>query len=130
VDSEDRAFGAAHYHPRFSGNEPCGRVWDPALTADPWRWLADQLASLGTASGHEPWPLDPDDASDLQMLADRIVTLARELSPYRCGSAAECFRMSRDVREAVQLMIDGLGRPELLDLARVWPWMTTSAARA
>jgi hypothetical protein len=130
VDSEDRAFGAAHYHPRFNGNEPCGRVWDPALTADPWRWLADQLASLGTASGHKQWPLDPDDASDLPMLADQIVTLAREFSPHRCRSAAECFRMTRDVREAVQLMIDGLEHPELLDIARVSPWMTTSAARA
>jgi hypothetical protein len=130
VDSEFRTFGAAHYHPRFSGNEPCGRAWDPALTADPWRWLADQLASLGTASGHEAWPLDPDDASDLPALADQIVTLAREFSPRRCGSAAECFRMTRDVREAVRLMIDGLERPELLDVARVSPWMTTSAAQA
>jgi hypothetical protein len=130
VDSEAGAFGAAHYHPRFNGNEPCGRVWDPALTADPWRWLADQLASLGTASGHEPWPLDPGDAGDLKMLADQIVTLALEFSPHRCGSAAECFRMTRDVREAVQLMIEGLERPELLDVARVSPWMTTSATQA
>lgn len=130
VDSETRAFSAAHFHPRFHGNEPCGRVWDPALTADPWRWLADQLASLGTASGHEPWPLDPEDASDLPMLADQIVTLARQFSPYRCGSAAECFGLTRDVREAVQLMIDGLERPDLLDVARVSPWMTTSVAQA
>jgi len=130
VDSESRTFGAAHYHPRFNGNEPCGRVWDPALTADPWRWLADRVASLGSAPGHGPWRLDPDDASDLKMLADQIVTLAREFSPHRCGSATECFRMTRDVREAVRLMIEGLERPELLDVARVSPWMTTSAARA
>jgi hypothetical protein len=130
VDSDARAFGAAHYHPRFNGNEPCGRVWDPALTADPWRWLADQLASLGAASGHEPWPLDPGDASELPMLADQIVTLARQFSPRRCGSAAECFRMTRDAREAVQLMIDGLERPDLLDVARVSPWMTAAAAQA
>ena len=130
VDSEAWAFGAAHYHPRFHGNEPSHRVWDPALTADPWRWLADQLASLGAASGHEPWPLDPEDASELPMLADQIVTLARQFSPHRCGSAAECFRMTRDVREAVRLMIDGLKQPELLDAARVSPWMTTFAARA
>ena len=123
-------FGVAHYHPRFSGDEPCDRVWDPALTADPWRWLADQLASLGAASGHEPWPLDPGDASELPMLADQIVTLARQFSPRRCGSAAECFRMTRDAREAVQLMIDGLERPDLLDVARVSPWMTAAAAQA
>jgi hypothetical protein len=130
VDSESRTFRAAHYHPRFNGNEPCGRVWDPALTADPWRWLADQVASLGAASGNEPWPLGPDDANDLPTLADQIVRLAREFSPHRCGSAAECFRLTRDVRAAVQLMIEGLERPELLDVARVSPWMTTSAARA
>lgn len=130
VDGETGAFRAAHYHPRFHGNEPCGRVWDPALTADPWRWLADQLASLGAASGDEPWPLDPGDASELPMLADHIVTLARQFSPHRCGSAAECFRLTRDVREAVQLMIEGLERPDLLDVARVSPWMTSAAARA
>ena len=130
ADSEARTFGAAHYHPRFHGNEPCGRVWDPALRADPWRWLADQVASLGAASGHEPWPLDPEDASELPMLADQIVTQARRFSPHRCGSAAECFRLTRDVREAVRLMIEGLERPELLDVARVSPWMTSTAARA
>jgi hypothetical protein len=130
VDGETQAFSAAHYHPRFHGNEPCGRVWDPALTADPWRWLADQLASLGAASGHEPWPLDPGDASELPMLADQIVTLARQFSPHRCGSAAECFRLTRDVRQAVRLMIEGLERPDLLDVARVSPWMTAAAARA
>lgn len=130
VDGETGAFSAAHYHPRFHANEPCGRVWDPALTADPWRWLADQLASLGAASGDEPWPLDPGDASELPMLADQIVTLARQFSPHRCGSAAECFRLTRDVREAVQLMIEGLERPDLLDVARVSPWTTPAAAQA
>ena len=130
ADGDARAFGAAHYHPRFNGNEPCGRVWDPALTADPWRWLADQLVSLGAVSGHEPWPLDPGDASELPMLADQIVTLARQFSPHLCGSAAECFRLTRDVREAVQLMIEGLERPDLLDVARVSPWMTAAEARA
>jgi hypothetical protein len=129
VDSDARAFCAAHYHPRFNGNEPCGRVWDPALTADPWRWLGGQLASLGAASGREPWPLDPEDASELPMLADQIVTLARRFSPHRCGSAVECFRLTRDVREAVQLMIDALERPDLLDVARVSPWMTAALGR-
>jgi hypothetical protein len=130
ADGDARAFGAAHYHPRFNGNEPCGRVWDPALTTDPWRWLADQLVSLGAASHHEPWPLDPGDASELPMLADQIVTLAQQFSPHLCGSAAECFRLTRDVREAVQLMIEGLERPDLLDVARVLPWMTAAEARA
>ena len=46
------SFSAAHYHPRFTGNEPSARSWDAALTADPWTWLGDQITSLGTAAGH------------------------------------------------------------------------------
>ncbi len=130
VEDEGQGFSAAHYHPHFNGNEPCARVWDPALTADPWRWLADQFASLGAASGHGPWPLDPEDAADLPGLADQMVSLARQFSPHRCGSASECFRLTRDARDTVQLMIDSLEHPALLDAARVAPWMTYSAARA
>ena len=37
-------FGVAHYHPQFLGHEPCPRVWDARLTADPWGWLGDQFA--------------------------------------------------------------------------------------
>ena len=39
-------FGVAHYHPQFLGHEPCPRVWDAKLTADPWSWLGDQFAQL------------------------------------------------------------------------------------
>ena len=130
VEGDGQGFSAAHYHPYFNGNEPCPRVWDRALTADPWRWLADQFTSLGAASGHGPWPLDPDDASELPGLADQIVMLARQFSPDRCGSASECFRRTRDARDTVQLMIDTLEQPHLLDVARVSPWMTGSAAPA
>lgn len=122
-----RGFSAAHYHPHFSGSEPCGRVWDRALTADPWRWLRDQFAGLGAAPGREPWPLDPGDATELAGLADQVVTLARQFSPHRCGSTAECFRLTRDARETVQLMISRLEQPGLLDVARVSPWMASPA---
>ena len=67
---EPGSFGAAHYHPEFSGNEPSGRVWDArrqsSLTADPWRWLGranqdrQQPAPRRTA---RPWQLDPGDAT-------------------------------------------------------------------
>lgn len=130
VGGDGEGFSAAHYHPYFNGNEPCARTWDPALTADPWRWLADQFASLGAASGHGPWPLDPQDAADLPGLADQIVSLATQFSPHRCGSAANCFRLTRDVQDAVQLMIDTLQQPALLDLARVSPWLADSPAPA
>jgi len=120
---EPGTFGAAHYHPRFDGNEPCERTWDPALTANPWRWLGDQIASLGAGTGHDPWPVDPQDAAEWPGLADQVVALAQQFSPERCDGAAECYRLTRDVADAVQLMIGSLERPELLDSGRASPWM-------
>jgi hypothetical protein len=120
---EPGTFGAAHYHPRFNGNEPYGRTWDPALTADPWQWLGDQFATVGAGSGHDPWPVDPQDAAEWPGLADQVVALAQRFAPRRCASAAECFGLTRDVRGAVQLMIGSLERPELLDAERASPWM-------
>jgi hypothetical protein len=117
------SFGVAHYHPRFSGNEPSPRAWDPELTADPWRWLHDQIAGLGAGPGRPAWQLGPGDAAELSALADAIVTLAHGLGPDRCRSAAECFALTRDARESVQLMIEYLRRPDLLDVDRVSPWM-------
>lgn len=116
-------FGVAHYHPEFSGNEPSSRNWDPALTADPWRWLHDQISGVGQGPGREAWQrLEPADAGELSRLADTVVAQARELGPDRCHSAAECFALTRDVRESVQLMIEYLRRPDLLDVGWVAPW--------
>jgi hypothetical protein len=122
------SFGAAHYHPEFSGNEPSSRVWDPKLTASPWEWLGDQLAELSAGPGgpgrpgRDDWPLQPADAAELARLAPSIVTLARQFSPDRCGSAAECFRLTQDASESVRLMISYLRRPDLLDADWVQPW--------
>lgn len=120
------SYGVAHYHPRFDGNEPCPRAWDPALTADPWSWLHDQFASLGGGPGGGSWQLEPTDTAELSGQADAIATLARQFAPDRCHSAPECFQLTRDVRESVQLMIQYLRRPELLDAARVAPWRATA----
>jgi hypothetical protein len=117
------SFGVAHYHPGFSGNEPSSRNWDPELAANPWRWLHDQIAGLSQSPGREVWQqLEPADAEELSRLADAIVALARELGPDRCHSAAECFALTRDARESVQLMISYLRRPDLLDVDWVSPW--------
>jgi hypothetical protein len=116
------SYGVAHFHPEFSGNEPCPRAWDALLTASPWDWLHDQVASTGAASGYGAWPLDPDDAGQLGDLADMVVVMARQFAPESCGSAAECFRLTRDVRESVQLMIAYLRRPDLLDENRAALW--------
>lgn len=121
------SFGAAHFHPEFTDNEPCARVWDAALTADPWAWLGDQVATLGAAAGGDAWALDAADAGELRGLAATVVDLARQFSPALCRSAAECFRLTRDVSEAVRLMVDGLRAPDLLDADWVAPWLAPDA---
>ncbi len=120
------SYGAAHYHPEFAGNEPCPRTWDRELTADPWRWLRDQFTNLGAGPGSTAWELEPADAGELSGQADVIVALARQFAPDRCHSALECFQLTRDVREAVQLMIEYLRRPDLLDAERVALWRATT----
>jgi hypothetical protein len=117
------SFGAAHFHPEFADNEPCARVWDTALTADPWGWLGDQVATLGAAAGGDAWDVDPVDARELRGLAATVVALARQFSPTVCGSAAECFQLTRDVQDAVQLMIEGMHAPGLLNADWVAPWL-------
>jgi len=116
------SFGAAHYHPEFSGDEPCPRVWEPELAASPWDWLGGHLAYLSTAEGNGAWRLEPADAAELSRLADVIVSLARQVSPDRCGSASQCFQLTRDALESVQLMIGSVRQPGLLDLEWISPW--------
>jgi hypothetical protein len=116
------SFGVAHFHPSFAGNEPCARVWDPQLTADPWHWLEDQFTVAGTGPGSEPWPLDPADIAEVSQLAGVVVAVARQFAPDRCTSALQCFGLTRDVRDSVQLMIAELRRPDLLDTEWVAPW--------
>jgi len=117
------SFAVAHHHPEFSGNEPCSRTWDSHLTASPWSWLGDQITRLGAGPGRKAWPLGLADATQLSGLADDVVTMARRFAPDRCGSASECFALTRDARESVQLMIEYLRRPDLLDVDWVAPWM-------
>lgn len=119
-------FGAAHYHPAFDGNEPSDRVRDTGLTADPWGWLGDQVASLGADDGRGGWPVSPEDALEIAGLAGTVVATARLFEPARCGSAAECFRLTRDVRDTVRLMIATLANPGLLDTPWVSAWTRSS----
>jgi hypothetical protein len=115
----------AHCHPRFLGHEPCPRVWDAKLAADPRGWLGDQFAALGAANGTEPWPVDPADGPELSRLSAQIVSLARQLGPDRCGSAARCHGLTWDAAEPVRLMTGYLRRPGLPGQERVAPWRGT-----
>jgi hypothetical protein len=123
-------FGVAHYHPQFAGHEPCPRAWDPKLTADPWSWLGDQFAQLGAAGGTGPWPVDPADGPELSRLSAATVSLARQLGPDRCRSAAQCYELTRDAAESVRLMLEYLRRPDLVDEQRVAPWRGTGVPDA
>ena len=99
------------------------------MSADPWAWLADQITSLGTAArgaGGSGWPLDPGDAAELPGLAGTVVATARQFGPAGCRSAAECFQLTRDVQDAVQLMIATLRAPGRLDRDRAAPWLGRS----
>lgn len=121
-------FAAAHYHPFFDGDEPSDRKWDQALTADPWSWLKDRIASLGAGAGDRAWQLDPTDAVDVPRYADQITAAALGLGPDQCKSATRCFQLTQDVQDTVRLMIDYLERPDLLDVAWVKPWTEDPAA--
>jgi len=116
------SFGAAHFHPEFHGNEPCDRVWSEDLTAGPWAWLHEQVASSGAAATGKPWPIDAGDAAELAGLAQPVVELAQGFAAARCTSAEQCFALTRDARASVQLMMEYLRRPELLDRERTALW--------
>jgi hypothetical protein len=122
LSDEPGGFAAAHYHAHFAGNEPSDRAWDPALTADPWRWLGDQIKTLGATAVRERWPIEPADAQELPGHADQVVASAQLFDPKLCRSAAQCYQLTRDVRGTVRLMIKYLERPDLLDAAWVEPW--------
>jgi len=122
LTDEPGTFGVAHYHPEFHGNEPCDRVWSGELTADPWRWLHEQVASAGAAAGGKAWPIEAEDADELAGLAPAVVEVAQRFAPAHCSSAAQCFSLTRDARESVRLMMEYLRRPELLDREWTAPW--------
>ena len=122
LTDEPGTFGVAHYHPQFDGNEPCDRAWSAELTADPWAWLHEQVASAGAAGGRSPWPIDAGDATEMAGLAAAVVELAQQFAPDRCHSAAQCYGLTRDARESVRLMMEYLRRPELLDAERTALW--------
>ena len=46
VDSVPGSLDRAHHHPAFTGWEPGHRVFDEVLSADPVRWVGEQLADL------------------------------------------------------------------------------------
>jgi hypothetical protein len=125
LDRPAGTFSAAHFHPRFHGNEPSGRVFREELTADPWAWAAAQLSDLeavADAAGLPPGAV-ADDSGDVREQVPLIVERARALAPVECRSRDQCFRMTRDVAGTVRIMVANLADPALLDQASVRLWL-------
>jgi len=125
LDRPAGTFSAAHFHPRFDGDEPSDRVFREELTADPWAWAVGRLSDLkavADAAGLPPGAV-ADDVGDVREQAALIVDTARTLAPTECRSRDQCFRMTRDVAETVRIMVDNLVSPTLLDRAAVRLWL-------
>jgi hypothetical protein len=125
LDRPAGTFSAAHFHPRFDGDEPSDRVFREELTADPWAWAVGRLSDLKAVADAAGLPPDAvaDDAGDVREQAALIVDTARTLAPTECRSRDQCFRMTRDVAETVRIMVDNLVSPTLLDRAAVRLWL-------
>ena len=125
LDRPAGTFSAAHFHPRFDGDEPSDRVFREELTADPWAWAVGRLSDLKAVADAAGLPPDAvaDDVGDVREQAALIVDTARTLAPTECRSRDQCFRMTRDVAETVRIMVDNLVSPTLLDRAAVRLWL-------
>jgi hypothetical protein len=125
LDRPAGTFSAAHFHPRFEGDEPSDRVFREELTADPLAWAEAQLSDLKAIADAAGLPPDAvaDDAGDVREQAALIVDTARTLAPTECRSRDQCFGMTKDVAETVRIMVDNLAAPALLDRAAVRLWL-------
>jgi hypothetical protein len=125
LDRPAGTFSAAHFHPRFDGDEPSDRVFREELTADPWAWATAQLSDLEAVA--DAAGLAPDavavDAPDVRAQTALIVDTARSLAPTECRSREQCFQLTRDVAGTVRIMVDNLADPALLDRAAAAPWL-------
>jgi hypothetical protein len=125
LDRPAGTFSAAHFHPRFTGDEPSDRVFREELTTDPWAWATAQLSDLNAVAEAARLPPDTvaDDARDVREQVALILDTARTFAPTECHSRDQCFRMTRDVTETVRIMVDNLADPALLDPVAVGLWL-------
>ena len=131
LDRPAGSFSAAHFHPRFDGDEPCDRVWRPEIKADPWAWATAALsdvAAVAAAGGVPPGEVDAD-ADDIRDEASSIIDSARSLAPLECRSREQCHRWTRDVAGTVRIMVRNMADPALLDRAAVAPWLVDDHPR-
>ncbi len=125
LDRPAGSFSAAHFHPRFDGDEPCDRVFREEIRADPWAWAVAQLSDLDAIAVAAGVPAEAvaADASDVREQAPLIVDTARSVQAARCESRDQCYRWTRDVAGTVRIMVANLADPALLDRAATAPWL-------
>ncbi|HXP19708.1 MAG TPA: hypothetical protein VN840_08695 [Streptosporangiaceae bacterium] len=68
VDGTPGSLNRAHHHPAFNGWEPGRRVFDENLSADPVRWVGDQLSDLDALLGRAGISANGSFAADAQRL--------------------------------------------------------------
>ena len=104
VDGRPGSLNRTHHHPKFSGWNPQPRAFLRELSADPFGWLAGELADLPAILDRADVPQDvagPSDAASLKDMAPTIVGVARimldkvragELGLAPAGEAADSIR--------------------------------------
>lgn len=130
LDQPAGTYSAAHFHPFFTGNEPCERVWRPEIKMDPWTWAAAELSDIALvceAAGVAA-PVAEADAEEVRAQAELIVDTARSLAPEACTSAEQCYGWTRDVTGTVRLMVQNMSDPSLLDREAAAPWLAASVS--
>jgi hypothetical protein len=130
LDGTPGAFEAAHFHPRFEGDEPCARNWADEIKATPWDWLHGQLSDIAAVAEAGGVSLSDPAADTEQIRADapEIVAVARSRAGIQCGSAGQCYAWTQEAAPMVHFMLSGLEQPDLLDRERVSPWLETQPA--
>ncbi|MFN8027697.1 MAG: hypothetical protein U0W40_15445 [Acidimicrobiia bacterium] len=76
------SFDRTHHHPQFKGWEPCPRVFEPAMSADPVGFVGEQLADLDAllaGAGLDASAVGPDDAAQLRAAVPEILAVVQRL---------------------------------------------------
>jgi hypothetical protein len=85
------ALDASHYHPTFTGVQPCERVFDDTMFPDPHAWMVRRLADLRgmlNEAGHPDLAAGIDDHDAAQAMPAILSALATTLT-YRPAHRAD-----------------------------------------
>jgi len=86
------SFDRTHHHPQFKGWEPCPRVFEPDMSADPVGFVARQLSDLPTllaGAGLDETVVGPEDTEQLRAAVPEIAaTVQRLLDRVHSGELA------------------------------------------